>query len=688
MVDAPSAKYVIDNMNKYKPVIAAILFLALFLATSVWLIMQYVESERERDMFNWQDRLSILAESQKRSVENWLAGQIKNLNEMADNPLTQIYLSMDTQADEQTEAERGQVAHLRNLLAATARRSGLFSRAEVIRSNPAGSSNDGIAILDAQSRLMISTRNFPAINQHHIDAVGQAARNRRASIYGIYSNLDHEPRLIIAVPVKRVQAVSDSSDFAGFVVAVIDPELSLYRLFSRQWLATTTDEAFIVSGDDNSTVYLSPLRDGYQVFHRVAVTTRQLAANFARLQTGGFDIKKDYRGVEVLVTGRSIEGTGWILVQKIDASEALRESKAYQDFVLTVFLLAVFVIAMGFIAIWRHSTSVRLQKATARLAARTALLNSVGDNIRDLIFLLGADDNLVYVNKALSDSIDVRYEDIIGRSLHHIFSIETTEHLLELKTSSVAGEAIKTIMRLSIADEEHDFHVALVPLTEGEFKDSLLYVLHDITELKQTQDRHNRLLEGIIATLVHATDRHDPYCAHHSERTREVAVAVAQAMGLTREKMYALSMAALLANIGKLYLPREILTKHAPLTEDEEQMMRQNVDYAADILKGLEFDGPVIEIILQKNERLDGKGYPQGLTADKIMQEAKIIAVANAFVAMSSARAYRPGLPVNEVIDKLLELADEAYDRNVIAALFHIAENRSDWKNWQQVQVP
>ena len=674
-------------MNKYKPVIAAGLFLALFLATSVWLIMQYVESERERDMFNWQDRLSILAESQKRSIENWLAGQINNLNEMAENPLTQIFLSMDTQSDEQTEAERGQVAHLRNLLAATAKRSGLFSTAKKIRSNAAESSNDGIAILDAQSRLMISTRNFPAINQHIVDAVQQAARNSRASIYGIYSNLDHQPRLIIAVPVKRVQAVSDSSSFPGFVVAVIDPELSLYQQFSRDWLATSSDEAFLVGGDDDSTVYLSPLRDGYQVFHRVAVTTRQLAANFARLHTGGFDLKKDYRGVEVLVTGRSIDGTSWILVQKIDASEALRESKAYQDFVLTVFLLAVFVITMGFIAIWRHSTSVRLQKATARLAARTALLNSVGDNIRDLIFLLGVDDNVIYVNRALIASVGISYEDIVGRSLHHIFSIETTEYLLELKSNSGTGAAVNTVMRLSIADEEHDFHVTLVPLTGGEFKDSILYVLHDITELKQAQDRHNRLLEGIIATLVRATDMHDPHCAHHSERTREVAVAVAQAMGLPEEKMYALSMAALLANIGKLYLPREILTKHAPLTEDEERMMRQHVDHAADILEGLDFDGPVTEIIQQKNERLDGKGYPRGLTADEIMQEAKIIAVANAFVAMSSARAYRPGLPVNEVIDKLLELADTAYDRNVIAALFHIAENRSDWKNWQQVQM-
>jgi PAS domain S-box-containing protein len=675
-------------MNKYKPVFAASALLASFLAISIWLIMQYVESERERDMFNWQDRLSILAESQKRSVEDWLDNQIINLQELAENPLTKIFLSMEAVSEEQqTEIERGQAAHLRNLLAATAKRSGLFATAQQIMSNQAESTNDGIAILNAQSRLLISTRNFPKLNEQIIEAVQLAIRNRHASVYGIYSNEGREPRLIIAVPVNRVQAATESSDFPGFIVAVINPTLSLYKLFSQQWLTTLTDEAVLVSGDDNSTVYLSPLAGGYQVFHRAAVSSEQLAANFARLKTGGFDVRKDYRGIDVLVTGRSIDNTNWVLVQKIDASEALRESNAYQDFVHTVFLLAVFVVTVGFVAIWRHSTSVRLQKTTEHLAARTALLNSVGDNIRDHIFLLGPDQNVIFINKSLSDCIGVHYEDIIGKSLHHIFSIETTEHLLVLKKFSESGEIRNRIMKLSIADKEHDYHVSLVALTEGDFKNSLLFVLHDITELKQAQDRHNRLLEGIIATLVYATDMHDPHCAHHSERTREVAVAIAHAMGLAEEKIAALSMAALLANIGKLYLPREILTKHAPLTEEEELMLQQHVMHAVDILKGLEFDGPVIQIIEQKNERPDGKGYPAGLTAENIMQEARIISVANAFVAMSSARAYRPGLPVNEVIDTLLEQADEVFDRNVIAALFHIAENRSDWKSWQAVQM-
>jgi HD-GYP domain-containing protein (c-di-GMP phosphodiesterase class II) len=675
-------------MNKNKPVIAATILLAAFLAVSIWLIVKYVESERERDMFKWEDRLSILAESHKRTIEEWLEDQIKHLDELAENPLTQIYLTMPADSAEgQTESERGQIAHLRNLLIAAMKRSELFAAPQQISSNLVDSTKDGMAILDAGSGLRLSTRNFPTQDNHLHKAVELAQQNRQAAVYGIYRNEDREPRLIIAVPVKRVQAVTGSEDFAGFVVAVINPALSLYKLFAQEWLTTVTDEALLVSGDDNSTVYLSPLREGYQLFHRAALSSERLASNFARMKTGGFDRKTDYRGVDVLVTGRAIDKTNWTIAQKIDASEALRESRTHQNFVLTVFLLAIFVVAAGFVAIWRHSSTMRLHRITQRLEARTALLNSVGDNIRDHIFLLGNDENIIFINKTLADCIGVHYEDIVGKSLHHIFGLETTECLLSLKGSSEQGGVKNRIMQLLIGDEAHDYHVSLVALTQGDYKNSLLYVLHDITELKATQDRHNRLLEGIIATLVYATDMHDPHCAHHSERTREVAVAIAQAMGLSEERTRVLSMAALLANIGKLYLPREILTKLAPLTEEEEQMLQQHVAYSVDILKGLEFDGPVIKIIEQKNERPDGKGYPEGLTAGDIMQEAKIISVANAFVAMSSARAYRPGKPVNEVIDAMLEQADEAFDRNVIAALFHIAENRSDWKNWQTVQV-
>lgn len=162
-------------------------------------------------------------------------------------------------------------------------------------------------------------------------------------------------------------------------------------------------------------------------------------------------------------------------------------------------------------------------------------------------------------------------------------------------------------------------------------------------------------------------------------------MAIAGEMQLERESYESLEMASLLANIGKLFVPKEILTKMDKLSEEEDAQLKKNIGYAVDILNKLEFDGPVVEIISQKNEHLDGSGYPSGLTEDQILIESKILSVANAFVAMASSRAYRKGRAINEVIDILLEQADSCYDRKVVAALFHIAENKTDWHKWQNV---
>ncbi|MDT8283126.1 MAG: HD domain-containing phosphohydrolase, partial [Gammaproteobacteria bacterium] len=493
-----------------------------------------------------------------------------------------------------------------------------------------------------------------------------------------------QPRLIISAPISSVQSVT-ADDFRAAVVAVINPENNLFRLLLKDWLATSSEESLLVSLDENSVNYLSPVKDGFEIFHKQA---RHSLADRSAIKTvadtvGGFLILPDYRRRPVLATAREIRDTAMILVQEIEVDEALTESKTHQQFILMIFLLIVFIIAISFIAIWRHATSLHLQKATRRLEARAALLNAVGDSINDHIFLLDHNDKLVFINDALARSFSIENVDIRGKALNHIFNNEITEKLLSIKMKD--GEIRNTELRLEFNGRRHDYHISIVTLNQSGYKQSSLYVMHDITELKDSQGRHNRLMEGIIATLVQVIDKHDPHCAHHSARTREVAVAIAQAMGLPKQRVDVLAMAALLANIGKLYIPAEMLTNVEPLTAEEEQMLRQNTRYSVEILRGLEFDGPVIEFVQQKNECLDGSGYPKGESGEAIHQESRILSVANAFVAMTSSRAYRAGKPIREVLDILMSEADTRYDRHVIAALFHIAENHSDWAGWQQV---
>ncbi|HHO60075.1 MAG TPA: PAS domain S-box protein, partial [Thiotrichales bacterium] len=291
---------------------------------------------------------------------------------------------------------------------------------------------------------------------------------------------------------------------------------------------------------------------------------------------------------------------------------------------------------------------------------------------------------LVLVNRALADFLGVDADDVRGKALNHLYDVDTAKQLLAIKCDD--GDVRNRELRLEINGRRYDYHVSIVTLKHEKYQHSHLYVLHDITDLKDAQGRHNRMMDAIIQTLVRLTDIHDPHCANHSERTREVAVAIARAMDLPQPRLNALAMAAQLANIGKLYVPADILTRTGPLSEEESAILRKNNQYSVDILQELKFDGPVIDFVKQKNEYLDGSGYPLGIAGEEILLESRILAVANAFVAMSSARAYRPGKPLKDVLDTLFEQADVRYDRQVIAALLYVAENRADWRNWQNIE--
>jgi len=114
----------------------------------------------------------------------------------------------------------------------------------------------------------------------------------------------------------------------------------------------------------------------------------------------------------------------------------------------------------------------------------------------------------------------------------------------------------------------------------------------------------------------------------------------------------------------------------------DRDLLRRHVDFSLQLLSGLDFDGPVLDVIAQKQELLDGSGYPRGLTDQEMTLSGRILSVANAFVALVSARAYRQGVTIDAALEELLKGAGTHYDRRVIAALFHVAANRQDWTRW------
>jgi len=654
--------------------------LLVFILVCLGLIYKYAENERNRDLLSWQSRLALLAEIRVAAIEDIISNRKKQLEKLANNTTLKLFLS---EYENKTEANRNilnvQQAHVRNLLRASAERFGFAENN--YKNNHLNLNNNnayGIAVLDSQQQLLMSTKGFSKnINKSVIKKVFSTGQEQ---IISLYADENQQPVYGYVMPVFKIQDSKEKTP-VGAVVLLLNPQKYLYSALQNKQSVTKTDESLLVKREGSSLVYLSPIKDEFKLFHQLPENNNLLASSYAINNPGGFAQTRDYRGELVLATGRKIKNSPWYLVQKISASEALSESNEHQTFLFTTFILFVLMIAAAFIAIWRHSTSLRLQVLSHTLEKRTALLDAVTNNIQENIILVDKDNRVEFINYTFAQALSVGAEEVQTKQINSVLGRETAERLM----ASVAQQQNTSVVLLSLGDVERIYHVTFSKLISGEHQNDTLFVLHDISELKAEQEKREQLGKGIIGTLVKAVDLHDPHCANHSARTRDVAMSIAYEMQLDEHKLESLEMASLLANIGKLFVSKEILTKMQALSDEESVELKRHIEYAVDILSELSFNGPVIDIISQKSERLDGSGYPNGLSGDEIMLESRILAVANAFVAMASARAYRQGRKVNEVIDILLEQSETQYDRHVVAALFHIAENKADWQTWQSI---
>ncbi len=189
------------------------------------------------------------------------------------------------------------------------------------------------------------------------------------------------------------------------------------------------------------------------------------------------------------------------------------------------------------------------------------------------------------------------------------------------------------------------------------------------------------MLNQLINTLVSVVDRRDPYSAHHSMRVALVARHVAAEMDLPESDIKTIDIAGRLMNLGKIFIPPDLLTKTDELTVEERQLVGNSYLVSVDLLEEVDFDGPVVETVRQMGETWDGGG-PLGLEKDEILITARVLAVANAFVGMISARAYRGALTFDKVSNILLEQTKSKYDRKPVSALINYLENRDGIEKW------
>jgi len=182
------------------------------------------------------------------------------------------------------------------------------------------------------------------------------------------------------------------------------------------------------------------------------------------------------------------------------------------------------------------------------------------------------------------------------------------------------------------------------------------------------------LFSGTISAITDALDEKDKYTSGRSRRVCEYSIEIAKEMNLSDIELSKIEVASLLHDIGMIGVPEYILHKTEKLTEDEYLKIKKHVEYGMNILGNIKQLNSVVDIIKYHHERYDGSGYPYGIKGEEIPIGARIIALADTFDALISARAYRNSMPSDKAIEQISSQAGKQLDYNVVQAFLKIID--------------
>jgi len=317
---------------------------------------------------------------------------------------------------------------------------------------------------------------------------------------------------------------------------------------------------------------------------------------------------------------------------------------------------------------------IALYKARVQqlLKEREQWLSTILTGLNDGIIVSNEKGRITFINPSAQRITGWKELEAIEQPVDRVFDLKE-------KIDLQSGLALPDLQEASLKTkngQEIPVELTMSPLPEprGGWRGQVV-VFRDVStrrqaeqELQESWAKLQRALKGTIEAISITIEMRDPYTAGHQRRVAHLAEAIATKMNLPTTKIEGIKFAAQIHDIGKIYVPAEILSKPTKLTELEYTIIKTHPQAGYEILKNIEFPWPIADIVLQHHERLDGSGYPAGLKDGEILLEDRILAEAEVVEAMSSHRPYRPSFGLDKAMEEINLNSEILYDPQAVAA--------------------
>ncbi len=325
-----------------------------------------------------------------------------------------------------------------------------------------------------------------------------------------------------------------------------------------------------------------------------------------------------------------------------------------------------------------ETSEVQRKQVEQKLEEARSHFETLFNVVVDPVVIIDGKGKILEITNRVQEVTGFKKEELLGKSFLKM-------NLLTAKSKAIAIKNLaKRMMRMKIAPYEVEmltkdgkkisFEINAARIDyRGKPADMVFF--RDLTERKKTHEelqgtlkKLRRALGATIQAMALTVETRDAYTAGHQQRMTDLGRAIAKEMKLSKDQIDGIRMAGTIHDIGKIGVPAEILNKPTRLADIEFNLIKIHPLVGYNILKQIEFPWPVAEIVLQHHERMNGSGYPHGLSGEDILLEARMLGVADVVEAMASHRPYRPALGIDKALEEISKNRGTLYDSQVVDA--------------------